>query len=478
MKRLKIIPVILCGGSGSRLWPLSRKSFPKQYLSLINNSKLSLLQETVLRIQELKNIEIPIFVCNEEHRFLVAEQMREINISPRSIILEPYSKNTCPAIALAALKANEQEEDSILLVLSSDHLIKEKEKFLDSISQSIQIALIDKLVTFGIIPTSPETGYGYIQSEKSSFFKEVKSFKIKKFIEKPDINLAKKLIADSSYTWNSGMFVFKTSTILNEINKYEPEILENCKNSLKMGFEDLDFQRLNKEIFKDCKESSFDVSIMENTSNGIVMQLDAKWSDIGSWKSLWENEPKDKDGNVVSGKVLTFQVKNTYLRSENRLVIANEIEDLIIVDTNDAILISKKESSQNIKNIVSDLVDRGFSEAIEHKRIYRPWGNYISVADDLGWQVKRIEVKPGGKLSMQMHHHRAEHWVIVKGIAEVTIRDKVSILQKNQSTYIPLGTKHRLANPGNSLLVLIEVQSGDYLGEDDIVRFKDEYGRN
>ncbi len=478
MKKEKIIPVILCGGSGSRLWPLSRKSFPKQYISLTSNSRLSLLQETILRIQDLQNIDTPIFICNEDHRFLVAEQMREIKIIPRSIILEPSSKNTCPAITLAALKADEEEEDSILIVLSSDHLIQDKEKFLDSVNQSIEIAINHKLVTFGIIPVSPETGYGYIQSERTAFNKEIKSFKIKKFIEKPDLNLAKKLITDESFTWNSGIFVFKTSTILSEIKNYEPDIFKNCKNSLMKGFRDLEFQRLNKEIFKDCKESSFDVSIMENTSKGVVIPLDAKWSDIGSWKSLWENESKDKNGNVISGKVFPFNVKNSYLKSENRLIVANEIEDLIIVETNDAILISKKEKSQNIKNIVNDLISRGYSEAVDHKRMYRPWGDYISVADDLGWQVKRIEVKPGGKLSMQMHYHRAEHWVIVKGVAEVTIESKVSIVEENQSIFIPLGSKHRLANPGKLPLVLIEVQSGDYLGEDDIVRFQDEYGRN
>ena len=468
----KIIPVILCGGSGSRLWPLSRMSYPKQYISLINDSKLSLLQQTVLRISSLENVDNPIFICNEEHRFLVAEQMREISIMPSSIILEPISKNTCPAITLAALKAKEQKEESILIVLSSDHLIREKKKFLEAIKQSIEIAAKGKLVTFGVVPTRPETGYGYIESEKKLFNKDIKSFKIKKFVEKPNLDLAKKFIKNESYTWNSGMFVFKTSSLLEEIIEYEPGIKNNCEKALNQGYKDLEFQRLDKNIFNSCKESSFDVSIMEKTNQGIVLPLDVKWSDIGSWKSLWENESKDRDGNVVSGKVFTSEVKNSYIKSDQRLVVANGIENLIIVETNDAILISSKEETQKIKNIVKNLMEIGFSEAIKHRRIFRPWGNYISIAEDSRWQVKRIEVKPGSQLSLQMHHHRAEHWVVVKGLAKVIIDEKEFLLKKNQSTFIPLGSKHRLTNPGKLPLVLIEVQSGDYLGEDDIAEFK------
>ena len=473
----KIIPVILCGGSGSRLWPLSRMSYPKQYISLINGSKLSLLQQTVLRISSLENIDNPIFICNEEHRFLVAEQMREISVTPSSIILEPISKNTCPAITLAALKAIEQTEESILLVLSSDHLIRENKKFLEAIKQSIEIASKGKLVTFGVIPTGPETGYGYIQSEKNLFNKDIKSFKIKKFVEKPNLELAKKFIKDESYTWNSGMFVFKTSSLLKEIIKYEPDIKNDCEKALNEGYKDLEFQRLDKKIFNSCKESSFDVSIMEKTNQGIVLPLDVKWSDIGSWKSLWENESKDKDGNVFSGKVFTSKVKNSYIKSDQRLIVANGIENLIVVETNDAILISSKEETENIKNIVKNLIEIGFSEAKQHRRIFRPWGNYISIAEDSRWQVKRIEVKPGSQLSLQMHHHRAEHWIVVKGLAKVIIDEKEFLLKKNQSTFIPLGSTHRLSNPGKLPLVLIEVQSGDYLGEDDIVRFEDDYGR-
>ena len=473
----KIIPVILCGGSGSRLWPLSRMSYPKQYISLINGSKLSLLQQTVLRISSLKNVDNPIFICNEEHRFLVAEQMREISITPSSILLEPISKNTCPAITLAALKAFDKKEESILIILSSDHLIRDNKKFLEAIRQSIEIASKGKLVTFGVVPSGPETGYGYIQSEKNLFSKDIKCFKIKKFVEKPNLELAKKFVDDESYTWNSGMFVFKTSSLLREIIRYEPEIKNNCEKALNGGYKDLEFQRLDKKYFNSCKESSFDVSIMEKTNEGIVIPLDVKWSDIGSWKSLWENESKDKDGNVLSGKVFTSEVKNSYIKSDQRLIVANGIENLIIVETNDAILISSKEETQKIKNIVKNLMEIGFSEAIKHRRIFRPWGNYISIAEDSRWQVKRIEVKPGSQLSLQMHHHRAEHWIVVKGLAKVIIDEREFLLKKNQSTFIPLGSKHRLTNPGKLPLVLIEVQSGDYLGEDDIVRFQDDYGR-
>ncbi len=478
MKKEKIIPIILCGGSGTRLWPLSRASFPKQYIALSSKCKFSLLQETILRISDLENIERPIFICNEQHRFLVAEQMREINIVPKDIILEPDSKNTCPAITLAALKANQKEPESILLVLSSDHLIGEKEKFLETLKDSIKIASKGKLVTFGIIPSSPETGYGYIKADQELIDKNIKCFKINKFIEKPNLTKAKKLIKDKNCTWNSGMFIFKTKEIIKEIQNFEPEILKNCKKSLNEGYKDLDFQRLNKDSFENCKACSFDVSIMEKTTKGVVMPLNVNWSDIGSWHSLWENEDKDKNGNFLSGNVFAYHVRNSYIRSDHRLIVANEIENLVVVETNDALLISQKDKTQNIKNIVGNLISNGYREAKEHRKIYRPWGNYTSIAEDKKWQVKRIEVKPGAQLSMQKHFHRAEHWVVVKGVAKVILENKESLLEENQSIFIPLGCKHRLSNPGKLKLVLIEVQSGNYLGEDDIIRFQDDYGRN
>ena len=475
-QKIKILPIILCGGSGTRLWPSSRASFPKQFIKGLSKNKKSLLQETIVRIVTLDNIEDPIFICNEDHRFLVAEQMREININPKSIILEPFAKSTCPAIALAALKASEEKEDQILLVLSADHIIKENDKFLKAINEAIEISTKGKIATFGVVPRSPETCYGYIESGEL-LDDDFDIFKVKRFIEKPNLELAKKLYSDKNYTWNSGMFTFRTSVILNELQKFEPEILKNCNESLKNVFKDLDFQRIDRNTFEDCKEISFDISIMEKTKIGVVIPLDASWSDVGNWKSLWENEDKDKNGNVFSGNVVTYDVNQSILKSENRLVIGNGLNNIIVIETDDAILVSDKEKSQSIKDIVSDLISKGYVEGKENRMNYRPWGNYKSIAEDLRWQVKKIEVKPGAQLSLQMHHHRAEHWIVVKGTAKVTIENKQSILKENQSIFIPLGSKHRLSNPENIPLILIEVQSGSYLGEDDIVRFEDDYGR-
>jgi len=478
MNNQKILPVILCGGSGSRLWPLSRSSFPKQFIQLLSKSNKSLLQETILRISKLENIDQPIIICNEEHRFIVAEQMRKINITPKSIILEPVAKNTAPAITLAALKAFETSSDQILLVLSSDHLIKDKEKFVETINQAFKVANQEKLVLFGIKPTLPETGYGYIKSGESLFIDNTHSFKIKKFVEKPNLSTAKKLISEGNYTWNSGIFVFKTGTILRELNKFESDLVGNCENALKRGYKDLEFQRLDKKYFEKCRNISIDKAIMEKTDLGTVIFFDGQWSDLGSWQSLWENEEKDNNGNVLSGKIFTSKVRNSFIKSNSRLVVCNKVNNLIVVETNDAILITDKEESQNIKNLVNQLDKEGFPEALKHRRVFRPWGNYYTIAEDFSWQVKRIEVNPGSQLSLQMHNHRAEHWVVVKGIAKVTIDDKLLFLKENESTFIPLGSKHRLSNPGDIPLILIEVQSGSYLGEDDIVRFKDDYGRN
>ena len=475
--RNRVIPVILSGGSGSRLWPLSRASYPKQYLALSNDSSKSMLQLTLERLQGLKNIDDPIVICNEMHRFILAEQLREINIKPNSILLEPFGRNTAPAIAIAAMKAEETNDDPLLLVLPADHEIKNRDNFLKTISSGCKYANENRLVLFGIIPTAPETGYGYIKASEKTFSLEGDGFFIDKFIEKPNRELAEKLIKDKNFTWNSGIFLFKSSLILKELEKHCPKILEICRKSVENQLLDLDFQRLDKNHFKDCPNISIDKAVMEKTSFGTVIPLDANWSDLGGWNSIWDHNKKDKNGNATSGKVILDDVENSYVRSESRLVVGIGLKDLIIVETNDALLISDKDKSQAIKRVVEKLKDNGFDESNEHKKIHRPWGNYTSIEEDKSWKVKKIVVKPKSSLSLQMHHHRAEHWVIVKGTAEVEINDQKLILSENQSTYIPLGAKHRLTNPGSINLVLIEVQSGNYLGEDDIIRFEDSYGR-
>ena len=477
MNSKSLLPVILCGGTGSRLWPLSRASYPKQYLALSSKSKKSLLQQTQQRLEGLKNLEEPILICNEDHRFIVAEQMRQININPKSILLEPFGRNTAPAIAIAALKARENGEDPTLLILSADHVIKDTEKFLQLIEEGSKEAENGRLVTFGVVPTSPETGYGYIEAIHPLSDKQIKGSPIAQFIEKPDQENANKLFLDERFTWNSGIFLFKSSVILKELQKYAPKVLDCCKEASQENLNDLSFQRLKKEAFNKCPEISIDVAVMEKTKLGTVLPLQAGWSDVGSWKSLWETTEKDNDGNAILGRVLTKSTKNCYLRSENRLVVGIGIDDLIVVETNDVVLVANKKNTQEVKQIVNQLDSEGSSEGREHRTIYRPWGHYTSIVEGSRWKVKRIQVKPGETLSLQMHHHRAEHWIVVTGTAQVEINDKKSILSENQSTYIPLGSKHRLSNKGRIPLVLIEVQSGSYLNEDDIVRFEDKYGR-
>ena len=471
-----IIPVILCGGSGTRLWPLSRQSFPKQFLSLTSNNKASLLQKTIDRISNLKNISSPILVCNEEHRFLVAEQMRGINIKNFSILLEPFGRNTGPAIAISALKALEKNEDPTLLILSSDHEILDKEKFINTLNAGINYAEKDKLVTFGIVPTSPETGYGYIKAEKP-FTENLQGIDIKEFLEKPNLERAKELIKDKRFTWNSGIFMFKAKTIIEELENFSPDIVKYCKESLNHSRVDLDFVRLEKISFEKCPNISIDCAVMEKTKKGTVLPLDANWNDIGSWQSVWEVSNKDKNGNFTKGKTIIKDTKNCYLSSEARLLVGIGLEDLIVIETNDAILVSNKSESQKVKDIVKVLKDEKIPEGQKHSKVYRPWGHFKSMVEEDRWQVKLIEVKSGGKLSLQMHHHRSEYWIIVRGTAEVEVDDKSKILTENESIYIPLGSKHRLSNPGKIPLTLIEVQSGSYVGEDDIIRFEDQYGR-
>ena len=476
MSHGSIIPLILCGGSGSRLWPLSRESYPKQFLSIKKEEEFSLLQNTIQRILTLKNLKKPILVCNEKHRFIVAEQMRELNIDDFIILLEPFGRNTAPAITLAALKSLELEEDPTLLVLSSDHEIKNIKKFLSVVDIGLKFAQMNKLVTFGVVPTSPEIGYGYIKARKP-FGEKIEGLDIECFIEKPDKETAEKLIKDNRFTWNSGMFMFKAKEIIKEINEFSPEILISCKTAISKSKYDLVFQRLDKTSFEECNNVSIDVAVMEKTSRGIVVPLDAGWSDIGSWESVWENSNKNLEGNHTKGKVILENTKNSYIRSENRLIVGIDLDDLIVIETRDAILISKKKSSQKVKNIVKNLKRNGVPEGNTHAKIYRPWGHYLSLVEANRWQVKLILVKPGEKLSLQMHHHRSEHWVVVSGTAQVEIDERVEVISENQSVYIPLGSKHRLTNPGKIPLKLVEVQSGSYVGEDDIVRFEDFYGR-
>ncbi len=477
MSAASIIPVILCGGTGSRLWPLSRKSYPKQFLSINSVSNKSLLQNTYQRIKNLKGLREPILICNEEHRFIVAEQMREINIEPRSILLEPFGRNTAPAVTLAALISQEFEKDAQLLILSSDHIIEDEKEFIKVIYAGIKYANEGRLVTFGVIPDEPSTGYGYIKSSEPLKESVIKGSKIESFVEKPDLITAKEMIKDKRYSWNSGIFLFKANTILNEIKNFAPEVLYACKKSLEEKLFDLDFQRLHQDSFNKCPSISIDVAVMEKTDKGTVLPLKANWTDIGSWNAVWQISKKDESNNFIEGSVIAKNVNDCYLRGEKRLIAALGVKNLIVIETSDAILVADKSQSQEVKNVVNYLKERGIREGQEHKKIFRPWGSYESLIEEERWQVKIINVKPGEKLSLQMHHHRSEHWIIVSGTAHVEIDDKEITLHENQSSYIPIGSKHRLSNPGKIPLKLIEVQSGSYLGEDDIYRFEDDYGR-
>ena len=472
-----IFPVILCGGSGSRLWPLSRQSFPKQFLTLNFTNQKSLLQRTQKRIKKLRNIENPILICNEEHRFIVAEQMREINVKPNAIILEPFGRNTAPAITLAALKTLEISKDPHLLILSSDHQIDDENEFLKVVERGLEYSEKDKLVTFGIVPTSPEIGYGYIKAVHSLDPININGSKVDKFIEKPDKRTAEILIKDDRFTWNSGIFMFKATSILQEVKKFSPRIIDICNSSLKKKLYDMDFQRLDKESFDKCPNISIDVAVMEKTKNAYVLPMDVGWSDVGSWNSVWDISEKDSKGNVLNGNVIEKNTKNSYLSSHNRLITAIGLNNLVVVETNDAILVANKADSQRVKDIVSFMKEKNIPQGVEHHKCFRPWGTYESLVKEKNWQVKLIIVNPGKKLSLQRHKFRSEHWVVVSGKAKVELEGREMILYENQSSYIPNNSKHRLSNAGEKALKIIEVQSGSYLGEDDIERFDDDYGR-
>ena len=476
----KIIPIILAGGTGSRLWPLSRRSFPKQFLNLLDDG-YTMLQKTYKRIENLDDISRPIIICNEEHRFIVGHQIKEIDIEPLEILLEPEGRNTTPAIAIAALKALEIFKDTnvdpILLILSSDHQIKDINNFHLAIKSSIDSALQDNLIIFGVPPTYPATGYGYIKSEKSLKHNEYSARKVHKFIEKPDKKTASYFINDEKYSWNSGMFVFKAASILTEIKSLAPEILKNCEECLKKSKRDLDFLRLEKNSFLNCESVSIDVSVFEKTKKAFVIPLNCGWDDIGSWESLWKMSKKDNNGNSLSGRVLANDTKDSLIRSDHKLVVAIGLENIVVVETKDAVLVANSKCSQSVKNIVSLMNSKGFKEAQNHKVVFRPWGSFLSIENGSTWQIKKIEVNPGASLSLQMHFHRSEHWIVVNGTAKIEVGNIEKIIGPNESVYIPLGAKHRLSNPTKLPLTLIEIQSGSYLGEDDIKRFEDKYGR-
>ena len=466
-----IIPIIMAGGSGTRLWPLSRSLYPKQFLSLINEN--SLLQETLKRLDGL-NCLLPVIVSNNEHRFIVAEQLRQFGVDDFQIILEPVGRNTAPAVALAALKSLELHGDHHMLVLAADHAIQDIEAFHAAVLAAEQESVDNKLVTFGIVPTKPETGYGYIKKGE-----QVKNsvFKVNSFVEKPDLETAKNYLEQKCYLWNSGMFMFKASVYLDELKKFRPDILAACKESLSSASTDLDFIRLNSDVFAECPDESIDYAVMEKTQDCVVIPLDADWSDIGSWTSLWEISEKDEHENVSHGDVINYNSRNNYIYSEGSLISTVGVNNLIIVQTKDALLVAQQDNVQDIKKIVEILKKQKRSEHISHREVYRPWGRYDSVERGDRYQVKRITVKPGECLSTQMHHHRAEHWVVVAGTAKVTCGERTFFVTENESTFIPIGTVHTLENPGKIPLEVIEIQSGVYLGDDDIVRLSDKYGR-
>ena len=470
-----LIPVILSGGSGTRLWPLSREMYPKQLLPLAG--ELTMLQETLQRLQGLADAPqaapaAPMVICNEEHRFLVAEQLRALGIDRAQIILEPVGRNTAPAVTLAALAAR---PDDVLLVMPADHVIRHPQALQQAIIQGLEPAAAGRLVTFGIVPTAAETGYGYIK--KGAPLNDT-ACHIEQFVEKPDTATAERYLESGQYLWNSGMFMFTAQTWLDQLHNHQPEMLAACRQAHDGGRQDQDFFRVDQPAFSNCPADSIDYAVMEKAGDqAAVIPLDAGWSDVGAWAALWEVCPRDDCGNAVRGDVLLEQVENSFFHADQRLLVGIGVRNLVVVETADAVLVAHQDQAQEVKKIVELLKEQGRSEHRIHRKVYRPWGSYEGIDQGERYQVKRITVNPGASLSLQMHHHRAEHWVVVRGTARITRDDEVVLLGENQSTYIPLGTTHRLENPGNIPVEMIEVQSGSYLGEDDIVRFEDNYGR-
>jgi mannose-1-phosphate guanylyltransferase/mannose-6-phosphate isomerase len=470
-----LIPVVLSGGSGTRLWPLSRELYPKQLLALV--AKGTMLQETLARVQGVQDVGAPIVVCNESHRFLVAEQLREISATPQSILLEPVGRNTAPAVAIAAMAAISGSEaasdEAMLLILPADHVIRNVAAFRAAVAVGLKAATQGKLVTFGVVPDKPETGYGYIKRGAG----EGPAYPIAQFVEKPDLPTAVRYVESKEYFWNSGMFLFRATAFLDELRSLAPDVYEACAHAFTAAKHDLDFTRLPAKEFGACRSDSIDYAVMEKTKHGIVVPLDAGWSDVGSWSALHDAIPGDANNNVCVGDVLVEDTHGCYLQSTSRLVATVGLKDHVVVETKDAVLIAPKDRVQDVKALVNQLKKQGRYESLMHREVFRPWGSYDSVDSGERFQVKRLTVKPGAEMSLQMHHHRAEHWIVVSGTARITRDDETFLLEENQSTYIPLGARHRIANPGKIPLHIIEVQSGTYLGEDDIVRFEDRYGR-
>ncbi len=469
-----IIPVILSGGAGTRLWPLSRELYPKQLLPLVGDN--TMLQDTVLRLDGLADRSAPIVVCNDAHRFMVAEQLRQAGQQADAVILEPVGRNTAPAVAVAALQALESGDDPIMLVLPADHVIRQAATLCKVVEAGVSSVLEGALLTFGIVPTAPETGYGYIKrGEQRAAGGEL--FKVQQFVEKPDTATAENYLASGDYYWNSGMFMFKASSYLAELKKHAPEMVQACEAAWQGRVADLDFVRLDTDAFAACPSDSIDYAVMEKTDHALVIPLDAGWSDVGSWSALWEVGSENGAGNVKSGDVIEVDCANSYLHGSSRLVAGIGLQDCVVVETADAVLVAAKDRVQDVKKVVEQLKSSDREEHLLHNRVNRPWGAYEGLDAGDGFLVKRITVNPGARLSLQRHNHRAEHWVVVRGTAEVTCENVVQTLTANQSFYIPIGDKHRLTNPGEEILEIIEVQTGELLSEDDIERFDDHYGR-
>lgn len=474
-----IIPVILAGGSGTRLWPLSRQLYPKQFMRLVEDQ--TLLQSTLSRLSELDDIQPPIVLCNDEHRFIVAEQLRELNIKPRAIVLEPVGRNTAPALAVAAMMAQSDNADALLLALPADHHINDVRSLHETVMKGARHALQGKMVTFGIVPKTPETGYGYIRKGEplvdGDNAKGPPVWQISRFVEKPNLDKAKSYLESGDYCWNSGMFIFKAGHLLGELEKQSPNIVKACKAAVDKGCSDLDFFRLDRESFEKCPSDSIDYAVMEKTTSGVMVAFDGGWSDLGSWEALWQAGQKDNRQNVVHGDTCLQDVDNSFVYATSRLVTAVGLNRHVVVETKDVVFVAPRDYVQQVKALVQQLKGQNRTETQTHKDVYRPWGSYEDMDLSQRFAVKRITVKPKAKLSLQKHLHRAEHWVVVKGTALVTKGDEQFILKEDQSTYIPLGVVHRLENPGKIPLEMIEVQSGSYLAEDDVERLDDVYGR-